>query len=94
VWERLAVTEEQVTEFGLEPITRTDNRYRNADGTKGRTFGRLTEALGKARIVQILTDRLEELMPERLDAVLARQEAQRDAVREVLERLGLDGETS
>ena len=85
-WERLALTDEQVDERIAQHrdavvIEKLDNRSGNLYPAME------TEALGQARIVQILTDRLDELMPEPLDDVLARQEEQRAEIEERLRDL-------
>ena len=46
-----------------------------------------TEALGQARIIEALRSRLNELMPEPIDEVIAREDQQRDEVRRRLRDL-------
>jgi hypothetical protein len=83
-WERVALTEAQVTEFDLPVISKPDKRYRPV-----RYFDAVeTEALGQARIVAALRARLDELMPEPLDDVLEREQRERAEVAEQLRSLG------
>ncbi len=74
-WERLALTEEQVENHDLArlAIRKIDNRYnppRVHDAIE-------TEALSQTIIVNILRNRLDELLPEPLDHVLERERIQR-----------------
>ena len=80
-WERLAITSEQVEHYGLAPIVKNDRRRK--DG--GHHLAVETEALGQALIVSLVTDRLDELLPEPLDDVLERTASQRA---EMAARLG------
>lgn len=83
LWERVALTTEQVEEFDLPVIQKRDRRYSGAqyfDAVE-------TEALGQARIVGLLTARLDELMPEPLADVQERGRVQRAKVTEVLRRI-------
>lgn len=84
-WERIALTQEQVDEFNLPVISKADRRYRPP-----RYFDAVeTEALGQARIVRLLTARLDELMPEPIEDVLERQAVQQRIVAEQLRALEL-----
>lgn len=83
-WERLALTEQQVRANNFPVISKPDRRYhppRYFDAVE-------TETLGQARIVDLLRDRLDELMPEPIDDVLERQTVQREDVAEQLRRMG------
>ena len=85
LWERVTLTAEQVTEHDLPIIAKLDRRYSGENGNRGRYFDAVeTEAFGQSNIVAALRARLEELMPEPLDAVLERQQQQRDQVAELL----------
>ena len=80
-WERLALTAEQIAAYGLEPITKRDRRY--ADGGTHQAVE--TEALRQTVIVDILRQRLDELLPEPMEHVHER-EAQERADLELLLR--------
>ncbi len=87
LWERVALTTEQVHDLDLPVILKPDRRYKPP-----RYFDAVeTEALGgQASIVEALRVRLDELMPELLDDVLERQLQQRTEVAEQLRGL-VDG---
>jgi hypothetical protein len=73
-WERLALTEAQRVEHGLEPIVKFDNRYKPAKPH----FAVETEALRQSVIVDIVRSRLTELLPPEVhDRVLEREREQR-----------------
>jgi hypothetical protein len=80
-WERLALTAEQVEQYNLPTYTKKDRRFKNGGGVHEAVE---TEALSQQLIVNILTDRLEELLPMKLEAVLEREARQRKALRRVL----------
>lgn len=90
-WRRLAVTPEQVRQHGLTVIQKKDGRHgrTGADGRReGRAFDAVeTEALSQRVIVGLLTDALDDLLPEPLEAVRAREREQRDRVRRALSGL-------
>ena len=71
---RLALTEEQAR--GLRRITKRDRRYE--DGRPHEAVE--TEALSQVRIVQIVRDRLDALLPEPLSRVHEREERERRAL--------------
>jgi hypothetical protein len=78
-WERLAITQDQAR--GLPAISKPDRRYkpiRFHDAVE-------TEALGQSVIVGIVRDRLDALLPEPIETVLEREEAQRREVAAMLE---------
>jgi hypothetical protein len=77
-WKRLAVTDEQIADFNLTVIQKYDAR------TKSYHDAVETEALGQARIVAIVRDRLEELLPEPLADVHEREEAEREEIADLL----------
>ena len=83
-WERLALTGEQVEAYQLPKIIKTDRRFKD---DHGRHEAVETEALSQRVIVDILRTRLEELLPEPLERVHERAEAQRTIVRRVLARI-------
>jgi hypothetical protein len=85
LWERVALTTQQVDRFGLRPlvIRKLDRRHRPP-----RYFDAVeTEALGQARIVAVVRARLDELMPEPIADVRERQRRQREQVAEQLRRM-------
>lgn len=75
-WERLALTPAQVQEFGLPSIPKVDRRYKPP--RPGVAYE--TEALSQTIIQNLLTDRLDELLPEPLADVLVREQVQRRQV--------------
>jgi hypothetical protein len=82
-WLRLGITEEQVEDGELTTIMKTDNRFKPA-----REFPAVeTEALSQEEIQRLLRQALEDEVPEPLEVVLEREEAQRVAVRRALESL-------
>jgi hypothetical protein len=74
-WERLALTEAQADDYDLRQfaITKTDHRY--SDGHPHQAIE--TETIGQSTLVEILTARLDALLPEPLAAVIAREHQQR-----------------
>jgi hypothetical protein len=80
-WERLALTAEQVELYRLPKIIKTDNRFKNGGGVHEAVE---TEALSQRNIVEILTRRLEELLPEPLESVLEREAGQRQQIERLL----------
>jgi hypothetical protein len=83
VWERLAITRQQIDERGLTPIIKTDRRFR---GTGGVHEAWECEALNQATIVEIVRARLDALLPEPLAAVRVREAAEREQERRRLRR--------
>jgi hypothetical protein len=77
-WERLALTQAQVDAYSLPVIMKLDRR----DGRARKAVE--TEALSQRLIVQIVRDRLAELLPEPLEAVHVREEAERERLRQWL----------
>jgi hypothetical protein len=82
-WERLALTREQVEQYDLPVIVKHDRRF--ADG--GAHEAVETEALSQRIIVEIVRNRLEELLPEPLEHVQEREAAQRRAIEHLLSSL-------
>ncbi len=84
LWERVALTAEQVRVNNPPVISKPDRRYKPV-----RYYNAVeTEALGQARIVAAVRGRLDELLPESLETVLDRQGRQRAQVAEQLRQLG------
>jgi hypothetical protein len=81
-WARLALTPAQVSQYQLPKITKTDRRFKHGGGEHEAVE---TEALSQSVIVQILEDRLLQLLPEPLADVSARADAEREIIRTVLE---------
>ena len=77
-WERLMLTEEQVASYNLTPIVKLDKR----DGKEREAVE--TEALSQSVIVQVVKDRLDELLPEPLASVVTREDAEREKLRTFL----------
>jgi hypothetical protein len=82
-WERVALTPEQVEEYDLPVIIKSDRRY--SDGHPHETVE--TEALRQTALVDILRARLDALLLEPLSRVQECAERQRRAVRRFLDRL-------
>jgi hypothetical protein len=82
-WERLALTQEQVDDYGLPTIEKHDRRYK--DGHPHLAVE--TEALSQTIIVEIVRNRLEQLLPEPLATVQIRAAAQRAVIKRALQRL-------
>ena len=81
-WQRIAITPEQVAARGIEPIQKTDARYRPAlvhDAWEA-------EALTQRVVVALVRNALDEFLPEPLDVVRRREKAQRDEWKARLER--------
>jgi hypothetical protein len=79
-WEKVAITDAQVRERDLPVKTKLDYRFKPA-----RAFDAVeTEALGQARIMELLTEMLEAAVPEPLSEALEREQRQRVQVRERL----------
>jgi hypothetical protein len=81
-WERLALTQKQVTDYSLPSITKHDRRYN--DGHPHQAVE--TEALSQTVLVDILRRRLNRLLPEPLVLVHARAERQRRRVAALLRK--------
>jgi hypothetical protein len=72
-WERVALTEQQVSDYSLPVITKRDRRYK--DGKPHEAVE--TEALRQTVLMDILRARLDELIPEPLTRVQEREARQR-----------------
>ena len=80
-WERLALTRELVEQYDLPVIIKHDRRF--ADG--GAHEAVETEALSQRIIVEIVQNRLQELLPEPLESVHEREEQQRRQIEQLLD---------
>jgi hypothetical protein len=79
-WERLALTEQQVSAHNLPVIVKHDRRYK--DGRPHEAIE--TEAIGQGVLIDILRTRLTELLPEPLSRVLEREARQRKRLERLL----------
>jgi hypothetical protein len=79
-WQRLAVTPRQAEQAALPPKPGTDRRY--ADRRPHLSYE--AEAIGQAGLNRLLTAWLDEQLPEPLDDVLAREQAEREQLRALL----------
>jgi hypothetical protein len=75
-WRRVAITAEQITERGLTPILKADQRYRPPREHEAWE----TEALGQTTVTALVREALDALLPEPLSDVQEREQAQREAV--------------
>jgi hypothetical protein len=75
-WERLALTPSQVNQYRLASIPKLDRRY--SPPRPGVAYE--TEALSQTIIQNLLIERLDDLLPEPLDEVRAREREQRQEV--------------
>jgi hypothetical protein len=82
-WRRLALTREQVEQYSLEPITKTDKRFINGGGVHEAVE---TEALSQTLIVNIVRTWLDQLLPRPLETVLVRERHERARLRRLIER--------
>jgi hypothetical protein len=80
-WERLALTRRQVLVYNVPPMVKKDRRFKGEGGVHEAYE---TEALSQTVIVGIVRDRLDELLPESLEAVLERRDQERIAARGLL----------
>jgi hypothetical protein len=83
-WERVALTGEQVEQYDLPVIIKHDRRYK--DGRPHQAVE--TEAISQRVLIDILRQRLDELLPEPLRRVQEREEQQRRKVAALLRRKG------
>jgi hypothetical protein len=82
LWERLALTAEQVREYDLPVIVKRDHRYK--DGHPHEAVE--TEAISQRVLIDILRARLGALLPEPLDRVLEREARQRRQITALLRK--------
>jgi hypothetical protein len=80
IWERLALTREQVEQYSLPVIVKHDRRYK--DGHPHEAVE--TEAISQAVLIGILQARLTALLPEPFDRVLEREARQRRRLERIL----------
>lgn len=86
-WERLAITQDQADDLrarGVEPILKTDSRF--SSRRPHEAFE--AEALGQTEIERLVRTRLDELLPEPLPDVLARERSERAELQAMLDGLG------
>jgi hypothetical protein len=83
-WERLAVTLEQVRKYRLPPKPKDDKRFGE---DRGLHDSYECEALSQKRIIEILERRLDDLLPEPLEAVLEREAQQRAAMLKLISKV-------
>jgi len=76
-WERIALTEAQLQAYNLPRITKMDDRF---IGDAGVHEAVETEALSQRVITDIVRKALDAMLPEPLAEVLAREQAERDAL--------------
>jgi hypothetical protein len=81
LWERLALTQVQVSTYNLPVITKHDRRFSCDGGTHAAVE---TGALSQRIIVEIVQARLEELLPEPLERVQVREAREQALIRERL----------
>ena len=81
-WERLALTLDQVRTYNVPPMPKNDRRFKNG---RGQHDAYETEALSQTVIVDIVRKRLDELLPEPLEAVLEREHKEKTDLRQVVE---------
>jgi hypothetical protein len=79
-WQRLALTERQAEQHGLQPMLKRDNRF--TDGRPHRAIE--VEALGQTVVTAIIRAGLDELLPEPLEDVRERERQQRKEARATL----------
>ena len=72
-WERIALTAQQVRQYSLPSITKSDRRYN--DGHSHEAVE--TEAIGQGLLIEILQAWLERQLPEPLSRVQERETRQR-----------------
>jgi hypothetical protein len=81
-WKRLALTREQVNQYDLPRITKTDKRFKDGGGVHEAVE---TEALSQTLIVDIVRNWLDSRLPQLLDRVLVRERQQRARLRRLVE---------
>jgi hypothetical protein len=81
-WQRLALTREQVEQYNLPIITKTDKRFINSGGVHEAVE---TEALSQTLIVNIVRTWLDGLLPQPLETVLVRERREGARLRRLIE---------
>jgi hypothetical protein len=84
-WQRLALTRDQVEEYTLPRIIKTDKRFKNGGGEHEAVE---TEALSQTLIVNIVRTWLDKLLPQPLDRVLVREQEERERLRHLIDTDG------
>ena len=79
-WERVALTEQQVEDYDLPVIIKKDRRYK--DG-RPHEAGE-TEAISQRVLIEILSARLAQLLPEPLKRVQEREAPERRRIAKLL----------
>ncbi len=79
-FERLLLTPHQAAVAGIQPIEKVDKRYTDKRPHKAVEL----EAFGQRRIVEHVRERLDDLLPEPIEAVLVREQRQRQELAEYL----------
>ena len=79
-WERLALTRQQVADYNLPVISKSDKRFSNG-GTHDAVE---TEALSQLMIVRIVRNRLDQLLPAPLASFAAAEAVERARLRALL----------
>jgi hypothetical protein len=83
-WTRIAITQEQIDERGIEPVWKKDGRYHPAKTH----FAYETEALGQGEITRLVREPLDDLLlPVRLEDVKERERVQRVLMRKRFGRM-------
>jgi len=85
-WQRVALTQAQVTAHNLPPIPKHDRRFKNGGGTHQAVE---TEALKQTVLMGILRDRLNQLIPQPLARVQEREARQRKRIENALAQVRL-----
>jgi hypothetical protein len=81
-WRPIALTDEQVTDYGIIRVPRVDGRETKNLQTR---MVAETEALGATNLRNIVRSALDDLLPEPLVNVLGRERRQRSALRRLIE---------
>jgi hypothetical protein len=83
-WIRIAITQEQINERGLEPMLKQDERYNPPKEYEAWEC----EALGQAEIVRLVREEFDwQLLPVRLSDVRNREHVQQELMRKKFSRL-------
>jgi hypothetical protein len=83
-WQTLALTDEQIKLYDLPIIQKHDGRTRRLHDAVE------CEALGQQRLIDILEEALQDMLPHTLDAIEGEADRQRAKIREVLDQLDDD----
>jgi hypothetical protein len=80
LWSRIGITQAQVAELGITPIHKVDGRGK----AKLAHLAYEVESLGQKRVIALVRDALEALLPEPLERVQGREDEQIAAARRLL----------